>query len=111
MAESGGEHPDRPYQYDAFISYRHVPRDRKWAQWLIEALEGYRVPQALQDRGVPRRLGRIFRDIDEAPASSDLNDAIKQALVESRFLIVVCSPYPTSTARFRRCRHLQRSGY
>jgi hypothetical protein len=25
--------------YDAFISYRHVDRDRKWAEWLIDALE------------------------------------------------------------------------
>jgi YD repeat-containing protein len=79
--------------YDAFISYRHVERDRKWAEWLIDALERYRVPKALQERGVPPRLRKVFRDEDEVPASSDLNDQIKQALVASRFLIVVCSPY------------------
>ena len=92
MAESTNG-PELPYLYDAFISYRHVDRDRKWAEWLIEALESYRLPKALQDRGFPPRLRKIFRDVDEAPASSDLNDAIKQALVDSRFLIVVCSPY------------------
>src|SRR5262249_7220999 len=30
---------------------------------------------------------------DEVPASADLNDQIKQALVASRFLIVVCSAF------------------
>ena len=92
MVESA-ERPDRPYIYDAFISYRYVQRDREWAQWLIEALEAYRIPQALQAQGLPPRLKKIFRDVDEVPASSDLNDAIKQGLVDSRFLIVVCSPY------------------
>jgi hypothetical protein len=92
MAESTNS-PELPYLYDAFISYRHVDRDRKWAKWLIEALESYGLPKALQDRGFPLRLRKLFRDVDEAPASSDLNDAIKQALVDSRFLIVVCSPY------------------
>jgi hypothetical protein len=82
-----------PYLYDAFISYRHVERDRKWAEWLIAALEGFRTPAALQARGAPRRLRKIFRDEDEVPASGDLNDQIRQALAASRFLIVVCSPY------------------
>jgi hypothetical protein len=81
------------YLYDAFISYRHVERDRVWAEWLIEALEGYRVPKALQDRGLPPRLRKVFRDEDEVPASSDLNDQILQALQASRFLIVVCSAF------------------
>lgn len=84
---------EQPFVYDAFISYRHVERDRKWAEWLIDALEGYRVPNALQERGLPPRLRKIFRDEDEVPASADLNDQIRQALKESRFLIVVCSAF------------------
>ena len=40
---------EQSFLYDAFISYRHVDRDRKWAEWLIAALEGYRVPKALQE--------------------------------------------------------------
>src|ERR1700730_1799165 len=87
------EERDGPFLYDAFISYRHVERDRVWAEWLIEALEGYRVPKALQDRGLPPRLRKGFRDEDEVPASSDLNDQILQALKASRFLIVVCSAF------------------
>jgi MTH538 TIR-like domain (DUF1863) len=86
--------PTEPaYLYDAFISYRHVERDSKWAKWLIDALERYRVPKELQERGRPPRLRKIFRDEDEVPASGDLNDQIRQALIASRFLIVVCSPY------------------
>ncbi|MGZ9006555.1 MAG: toll/interleukin-1 receptor domain-containing protein [Burkholderiales bacterium] len=81
------------FLYDAFISYRHIPRDRTWAEWLIAALESYRVPKVLQDRGLPPRLCKIFRDEDEVAASSDLNDHIKEALKASRFLIVVCSAF------------------
>ena len=81
------------FLYDAFISYRHTPRDRKWAEWLIAALESYRLPKALQDRGLPPRLGKIFRDEDEVAASPDLNEHIKEALAASRFLIVVCSAF------------------
>jgi hypothetical protein len=92
MAEAG-ERPDRAYIYDAFISYRHVERDRKWAEWLIEALETYRIPKSLQQRGFPARLKKVFRDEDEVPASGDLNDQIKQALEGSRYLIVVCSAF------------------
>jgi hypothetical protein len=88
-----GEQVDQPFLYDAFISYRHVERDRKWAAWLIDALERFRVPQALQQRGLPPRLRKIFRDEDEVPASADLNDQIRQALLASRYLIVVCSAF------------------
>jgi hypothetical protein len=92
MTDSAEQH-DGEFLYDAFISYRHVERDRKWAEWLIDALERYRVPKALQEKGLPPRLRKIFRDEDEAPASADLNDQIKKALKASRYLIVVCSPY------------------
>jgi hypothetical protein len=88
MADSGGEY-GQPFLYDAFISYRHVDRDRKWAEWLIDALERYRVPRALRDKGFPPRLRKIFRDEDEMPASAHLDDQIKDALKTS----LVCSPY------------------
>jgi hypothetical protein len=96
------ERTEPPFLYDAFISYRHVARDRKWAEWLISALEGYRTPATLQKLGVAPRLRKIFRDEDEVPASGDLNDQIRQALVASRFLIVVCSPYTPRSAWVQR---------
>jgi YD repeat-containing protein len=80
------------YRYSAFISYRHVSRDRKWARWLIEKLETFRTPSALVRQGAPARIGRLFRDDDEIPASSDLSQQIEDALRASRFLIVICSP-------------------
>jgi hypothetical protein len=87
------QRPEQLFLYDAFISYRHVDRDRKWAEWLIDALERYHVPKSLQHRGLPPRLHKVFRDEDEVPASSDLNDQIREALIASRFLIVVCSAF------------------
>ncbi len=81
------------YLYDAFISYRHDDIDRRCAKWLHRALETYRVPAKLvRQKGVPERLGRVFRDEDELPASADLSQEIEKALAQSRFLIVVCSP-------------------
>jgi formylglycine-generating enzyme required for sulfatase activity len=81
------------YRYAAFISYRHVEPDRRWARWLHRTLEGYRVPaSARRDLGLPGRIGRAFRDEDEVSASADLNAEIEKALQESHFLIVVCSP-------------------
>lgn len=81
------------YRYAAFISYRHVEPDRRWAKRLHSMLENYRVPRKLmRDRGLPRRVGRIFRDEEELPASSELKAEIDTALKQSRFLIVVCSP-------------------
>jgi hypothetical protein len=83
---------DQDYRYKAFISYRHVDRDRRWARWLIEGLETFRTPHSLLARGVPSRIGHLFRDDDEIPASSNLSAQIEEALKQSQFLIVVCSP-------------------
>ena len=81
------------FRYDAFISYRHVEPDRRWAKWLHRSLETYRIPKRLvKDKGCPSRLGRVFRDEDELPATADLSKEIETALQQSRFLIVVCSP-------------------
>src|SRR3954453_18606101 len=80
-------------RYAAFISYRHVEPDRRWAQWLHSALETYRVPKSLvRGRGLPPRAGRGFRDEEELPASANLSASIREALEQSRYLIVVCSP-------------------
>ena len=82
-------------RYRAFISYSHA--DQAWARWLIRRLETYRVPALLVGKPgahgpIPARLGAFFRDRDELTASSDLGATIREALSESEFLIVVCSP-------------------
>ncbi len=82
-------------KYWAFISYCH--RDENWARWLHRAIEGYRVPGRLVGRStrngvVPTRLYPVFRDRDELPTSANLGESLLNALKQSRFLIVICSP-------------------
>jgi hypothetical protein len=89
-----------PLKYWAFITYSH--HDATWAEWLHEAIETYRVPPALVGRTtphglVPPRLVPVFRDRDELPSSSELHDEIKEALAETRCLIVVCSPWAVAS--------------
>ena len=79
-------------RYGAFISYRHTALDRQWAKWLHSKLETYRVPKHLVASGAPGRVGRVFRDEEELSASADLSQRIDEALADTRFLIVVCSP-------------------
>jgi len=83
------------YKYWAFISYSH--QDKKWGDWLHKALETYRIPSKLvgresRDGVVPKRIFPIFRDREELPTSSDLGTVINDALLNSRYLIVICSP-------------------
>ncbi|HEY0165369.1 MAG TPA: toll/interleukin-1 receptor domain-containing protein, partial [Sphingomicrobium sp.] len=82
-------------QYYAFLSYSHA--DEAVAGWLHESLEKFRTPKSLVGRltsngAIPRRLTPIFRDRHELSASEDLGRGIREALIASRFLIVLCSP-------------------
>jgi tetratricopeptide (TPR) repeat protein len=80
-----------PAGYAAFLSYSH--RDKRWAEWLHRAVETYRVPSRIIGAAQLRHALRpIFRDRDELPASSDLNQRIEAAMATSRALIVLCSP-------------------
>jgi WD40 repeat protein len=86
---------DESFKYRAFISYSH--RDKAWGDWLHRALESYRVPKQLvgstgRDGAIPARLYPVFRDRDELPSSSDLHEQIRDALGQSAYLVVVCSP-------------------
>jgi WD40 repeat protein len=83
------------FKYWAFLSYSH--KDKHWGDWLHKALETYRVPSRLvgkdsRDGKVPPRVFPIFRDREELPVSADLSANINEALRESRYLIVICSP-------------------
>lgn len=82
-------------QYRAFLSYRAV--DARQAEWLHRKLEAYVVPRSLVgtsgDYGaIPRRLGRIFRDRDEARSAEHIERVIGDALSQSQHLIVLCTP-------------------
>lgn len=83
----------KPFRYAAFISYRHVEPDRGWAKWLHRAIETYRIPAQLISADSSRKtIGRVFRDEEELSASASLSEKIDEALRDSEFLVVICSP-------------------
>ncbi len=79
-------------KYDAFISYRHSPLDMEIAKKVHTGLETYHVPRAVQKKTGKKKIKRVFRDQEELPIGSDLNDNISSALAQSEYLIVICSP-------------------
>lgn len=91
---------ENDYKYLAFISYSH--KDSKWGKWLHKSLEKYKIPKRIvqsQDshKALPKRLFPIFRDREELPTASNLSESINQALIDSNFLIVICSPNSASS--------------
>ena len=77
------------YKYKAFISYRHLEPDMQAAEKLQKLLESYKPPKNLSDK---KENWRIFRDVSELQSSSDLSEDIRNAIEDSEFLIVICSP-------------------
>lgn len=83
------------HKYKAFISYSHT--DSKISKWLHKRLETYRIPRRLvgsitSNGVIPTRLFPIFRDRDDLAATTHMTDAILEAVRESEFMIVVCTP-------------------
>lgn len=85
---------DKEFKYDAFISYRHCELDKYVAENLHKVLETYELPKNIKEKlGITgRTIKRVFRDQDELPLSSNLEDPIIDALNNSKYLIVICSP-------------------
>jgi len=84
-------------KYDAFISYRHCELDQFVATTLHKELEAFRLPKAiarqLKAKGITKKkIERVFRDRDELPITNNLADPITNALQNSDFLLVICSP-------------------
>lgn len=96
-------------KYDAFISYRHSEPDSYAAQTLHRQLENFRLPAGLARRMAAQtadgeqtaqtgawngrtRIRRVFRDREELPLVANLADPITEALRDSEYLIVICSP-------------------
>lgn len=90
LTVKGGNRMAKESDYNAFISYRHLPLDQAVAERTQKLLENYRAPRSL-GKGKKRRIERIFRDQTELPTSGDLDDALQRALLTSDFLIVVLS--------------------
>ena len=79
-------------KYDAFISYRHCSPDKEIAEKLHKALENYRLPYAVAKKIGRRKLERVFRDEAELAVSAELSVEIEKALLNSEYLIVICTP-------------------
>jgi len=83
-------------KYFAFISYSH--KDSELAKWLQHEFEYYELPATIFDErkdlhkeDLPESFRPVFRDEDEL-ASGELKPQISEALADSEYLIVVCSP-------------------
>ena len=82
---------ENTYTFYAFISYRST--DEKWAKWLQNKLESYRLPTALHKKNsrLPKRLKPCFRyHTDIQP--NELKVELEEKLTQSKYLIVICSP-------------------
>jgi len=80
-------------RYVAYISYQHD--DKAVARWLHHAIETYRIPRRSRATlgAHPRsRLRPVFLDREELAGSADLSQSLRDALGDSEYLIVVCSP-------------------
>lgn len=83
--------------YDAFISYRHSELDSFVAETLHKQLESFKLPKNVMRKkiatgSVKTRIRRVFRDKEELPLVTNLADPITEALQNSEYLIVICSP-------------------
>ena len=77
-------------EYYAFISYKR--EDEKWAKWLQDKLEHYKFPTNLNGRtDLPKSIRPTFRDVTDLNPGL-LAEEINNALRNSEWLIVVCSP-------------------
>lgn len=79
-------------KYDAFISYRHAELDTFVAKKVHKKLETFKVPRNVAKKSGKRSIKRVFRDQEELPIGSNLNNNIETALMQSEYLIVICSP-------------------
>ena len=85
---------DKKFKYDAFISYRHTELDKFVAENLIKELEAFKLPKniAKKLKGKKTKIERVFRDREELPLTNNLEEPIVEALRDSEWLIVICSP-------------------
>lgn len=79
------------YRRYAFISYSH--RDKAVALWLHRRLESYRLPNSIHNEfSDSRYLRPVFRDQEDLNTGV-LQEALKEQLLSSRYLIVICSAF------------------
>ena len=79
------------FHYDVFISYRHRPLDGEITKRVFNALESYKLPNAVKACGY-EDIRRAFRDTEELQVSKILTETIDAALNSSNCMVVICSP-------------------
>ncbi len=78
--------------YNAFISYKHEEVDTKIAKEVQRNLENFRIPERIQQKTGVKKIEKVFRDTDELSLTSNLSETITEALLNTDYLIVICSP-------------------
>lgn len=78
--------------YNAFISYNHNPRDIRIASMLQSQLENFKIPAGVKSSAGISKIERVFLDKGELEVAGDLNKVICDALENTDWLIVICSP-------------------
>jgi len=101
MDGSQPEAAERNARFKAFLSYSR--KDDRVAKWLHAALEAYRTPRELLktegSRGpVSKRVSPVFRDRTDLSSGGVLHGKLVEALQQSEFLIVLCSPASAQSA-------------
>ncbi len=80
------------YKYYAFVSYRSS--DEKYAKWLQDKIEAYRLPTTVQkmNQALPKKkLRPCFRyHTDIQP--NELKTELRNKLDQSKYLLVICTP-------------------
>lgn len=100
---------DNEFKYCAFLSYGQMDNRAQradageanhvcWGNWLHEALKSFSIPAEfigqINGRGeiIPERIHPVFQDESEQPEDANLSAEVRQALEQSRCLVVICSP-------------------
>lgn len=87
---------ERKYTNYAFISYKR--EDEKWAKWIQHKLENYRLPAVARNKETDERgekyIRPVFRDGTDL-SGGVLIDRLREELMNSRYLIIICSPHAT----------------
>ena len=83
-------------EYYAFISYKR--EDEKWAKWLQRKLENYKLPAVIRkgNTDIPKYIRPVFRDKTDL-GGGVLSEQLRSELLNSKFLIAVCSPHATQS--------------
>ena len=79
-------------KYDAFISYRHCLPDSEIALRLQKKLESFRLPKDIAGKTGKSNLKSVFLDQTELSVADDLSGELSAALLNSDYLIAICSP-------------------